>query len=91
MTSTKQKRLERTEETSAAEFHARADALVPLIEKRAEEAEKLGHMTDDVVQAAKILPGLTLYAQAGYQFAVSGTDGGTRDGVRGDLGVRYTW
>jgi len=53
MTSVKQKRLEKAEETSAAEFHARADALVPLIEKRAEEAEKLGHMTDDVVQALR--------------------------------------
>jgi len=41
--------------------------------------------------SAKILPGLTLYAQAGYQFAVSGTDGGTRDGVSGDLGVHYAW
>jgi len=30
-------------------------------------------------------------AQAGYQFAVSGTDGGRRDGVRGDLGVHYAW
>lgn len=41
--------------------------------------------------SAKLLPGLSLYAQAGYQFAVSGTDGGRRDGVRGDLGVHYTW
>jgi outer membrane autotransporter protein len=41
--------------------------------------------------SAKILPGLSLYAQAGYQFAVSGTDGGRRDGVKGDFGVRYAW
>jgi outer membrane autotransporter protein len=41
--------------------------------------------------SARILPGLSLYAQAGYQFAVSGTDGGTRDGVRGDFGAHYTW
>ena len=41
--------------------------------------------------SAKILPGLSLYAQAGYQFAVSGTDGGRRDGVRGDVGVHYAW
>jgi outer membrane autotransporter protein len=41
--------------------------------------------------SAKILPGLNLYAQAGYQFAVSGTDGGRRDGVKGDFGVHYTW
>jgi outer membrane autotransporter protein len=41
--------------------------------------------------SAKILSGLSLYAQAGYQFAVSGTDGGRRDGVKGDFGVHYTW
>ena len=41
--------------------------------------------------SAKLLPGLSLYAQAGYQFAVSGTDGGRRDGVKGDFGVRYSW
>ena len=41
--------------------------------------------------SAKILPGLSLSAQAGYQFAVSGTDGGRRDGVKGDFGVHYAW
>jgi hypothetical protein len=41
--------------------------------------------------SAKILPCLSLYPQAGYQFAVSGTDGGRRDGVKGDFGVRYSW
>ena len=41
--------------------------------------------------SAKIFRGLSLYAQAGYQFAVSGTDGGRRDGVKGDFGVHYTW
>jgi outer membrane autotransporter protein len=41
--------------------------------------------------SARILPGLSLYAQAGYQIAVSGTDGGRRDGVKGDFGVHYTW
>jgi outer membrane autotransporter protein len=41
--------------------------------------------------SAKILPGLSLYAQAGYQFAVSGTDGSRRDGVKGDFGVHYAW
>jgi outer membrane autotransporter protein len=41
--------------------------------------------------SAKILPGLSLYAQGGYQFAVSGTDGGRRDDVKGDVGVHYTW
>jgi outer membrane autotransporter protein len=42
--------------------------------------------------SAKILPGLSLYAQAGYQSAVSGnTDSGRRDGVKGDFGVHYRW
>ncbi len=41
--------------------------------------------------SAKILPGLSIYAQAGYQFAVSDTDGGRRDGVKGNFGAHYTW
>ena len=40
-------------EATAADFHARVDELLPLIEKRAEEAESLGHMTDDVVAALR--------------------------------------
>jgi len=40
---------------------------------------------------AKIKLGLSLYAQAGYQFAVADTDGHKRDGIRGDLGLRYSW
>jgi outer membrane autotransporter protein len=40
---------------------------------------------------AKIIAGLSLYAQAGYQFAVGDTDGHKRDGVRGNLGLRYAW
>ncbi|WP_084788972.1 autotransporter outer membrane beta-barrel domain-containing protein [Bradyrhizobium sp. Cp5.3] len=40
---------------------------------------------------AKIDAGLSLYAQAGYQFAVGNTDGHKRDGVRADLGLRYAW
>jgi indole-3-acetate monooxygenase len=44
---------EKTADTPVAEFHARVDAIVPLIEKRAEEAERLGHMTDDVVDALR--------------------------------------
>ena len=43
----------KTSETTAAEFNARVDALLPLIETRAEEAEALGHMTDDVVDALR--------------------------------------
>ncbi|WP_420993801.1 autotransporter outer membrane beta-barrel domain-containing protein [Cupriavidus sp. 30B13] len=39
----------------------------------------------------RVTPRLSLYAQAGYQFAVGGTDGGRRQGVRGNLGVRYAW
>ncbi len=57
---------------------------VPLLEQ-ATRLEFAGGLS------AKILPGLSLYAQAGYQFAVSGTDGGRRDGVKGDFGVRYSW
>jgi outer membrane autotransporter protein len=33
----------------------------------------------------------SLYANADYQFAVGGTDGGQRDGIRGAAGIRYTW
>jgi outer membrane autotransporter protein len=33
----------------------------------------------------------SFYANADYQFAVSDTDGGRRDGIRGAAGVRYTW
>jgi outer membrane autotransporter protein len=63
--------------------YVRVDA-VPLLEK-ATRLEFAGGLS------AKILPGLSLYAQASYQFAVSGTDGGRRDGVKGDFGVRYSW
>ncbi len=34
---------------------------------------------------------LSFYASADYQFAVGNTDGGRRDGVRGAVGLRYTW
>ncbi|MGY8662713.1 autotransporter outer membrane beta-barrel domain-containing protein [Bradyrhizobium sp. UFLA05-109] len=57
---------------------------VPLLEQ-ATRLEFAGGLS------AKIIPGLSLYAQAGYQFAVSGTDGGKRDGVKGNFGVRYSW
>jgi outer membrane autotransporter protein len=40
---------------------------------------------------AKINSGLSLYAQAGYQFAVADTDGHKRDGIRGDFGLRHSW
>lgn len=53
MTNVSVMRAGKASETTAAEFHARVDALLPLIESRAEEAEKLGHMTDDVVDALR--------------------------------------
>ena len=34
---------------------------------------------------------LSLYAQAGYEFAVGGTDGGRRQGVKGDFGLRLAF
>jgi outer membrane autotransporter protein len=41
---------------------------------------------------AKLNPRLSLYGQAGYQFAVGQTNNGyIRDGVEGDFGLRYTW
>jgi outer membrane autotransporter protein len=37
----------------------------------------------------KLNPNLSFYAQAGYQFA---TDSNIRrDGVKGDVGLRFTW
>jgi outer membrane autotransporter protein len=61
-----------------------ADDPVPLL-AQATRLEFAGGLS------AKLLPGLSLYAQAGYQFAVDGTDGGGRDGVKGNFGVRYSW
>jgi len=41
---------------------------------------------------AKLNPMLSVYAQAGYTFAISGlTDGGLRQGVKGDIGLRLTF
>jgi outer membrane autotransporter protein len=57
---------------------------VPLLEQ-ATRLEFAGGLS------AKIRAGLSLYAQAGYQIAVSGTDGGRRDGVKADFGVHYGW
>lgn len=36
-------------------------------------------------------PKVSLYAQAGYQMAVGGTDGGRRQGAAATVGVRYYW
>jgi len=41
---------------------------------------------------AKVNDLLSFYAQAGYEFSVGGaTDGGTRQGVKGDIGLRLTF
>ncbi|MBB5189575.1 outer membrane autotransporter protein [Silvimonas terrae] len=34
---------------------------------------------------------MTLYDQFGYQFAVSSSEGGSRKGVWGNIGLRYSW
>ena len=41
--------------------------------------------------SVRVNTNVSLYANADYQFAVGNTDGGTRNGVRGAAGVRYTW
>lgn len=38
----------------------------------------------------KLEPNLSFYAQAGYQFAI-GQSNARRDGVKGDIGLRYIW
>jgi OmpA-OmpF porin, OOP family len=40
---------------------------------------------------AKLNARLSLYAQAGYEFAVGGTNGGRRQGIKGDLGLRLNF
>jgi len=47
------KRAEPAADASASEYHARVDALLPLIAERADEAERIGTMTDDVVAALR--------------------------------------
>lgn len=53
MTSVSVLHSEKTAKTSAAEFHVCVDSVLPLIERRADEAESLGHMSDDVVDAMR--------------------------------------
>jgi outer membrane autotransporter protein len=55
---------------------------VPLIEE-ATRLEFAGGLT------AKIGPGVSLYAQAGYQFALDNAF--IRNGIQGDIGLRYVW
>jgi outer membrane autotransporter protein len=57
---------------------------VPLLE-RATRLETAAGLT------ARLTKSWSFYAQGGYQFALNGTDGGRRDGIKGDLGVRYNW
>ena len=58
---------------------------VPLLED-ATRLEMAGGVT------AKLSARLSLFAQAGYQFAVlQGSENTVRNGVKGDFGVRYAW
>lgn len=57
---------------------------IPLLEQ-ASRLEFAGGVT------TRIDKRLDAYLQAGYQFAVGDTAGGRRQGVQGDVGVRYTW
>ena len=53
MTSVSVLHSEKPAKTSAAEFHVCVDSVLPLIERRADESESLGHMSDDVVDAMR--------------------------------------
>jgi outer membrane autotransporter protein len=55
---------------------------VPLIEQ-ATRLEFAGGVT------AKLSQGVSLYAQAGYQFGLDGAF--IRNGIQGDAGLRYAW
>jgi outer membrane autotransporter protein len=57
---------------------------VPLLEQ-ATRLEFGGGIT------AKVNSNLSFYAQGAYQFAVGDTAGGERQGVSGDLGLRFSW
>jgi alkylation response protein AidB-like acyl-CoA dehydrogenase len=47
------KRFDEAAGTTVSEFHDRVDGLLPLIEAKASEAERLGYLTDDVVAALR--------------------------------------
>jgi outer membrane autotransporter protein len=68
---------------NAATLFSGSGTTVPLVEQ-ATRLEVAGGLT------FKLQPNLSFYGQAGYQFAVAPTNAG-RDGVRGDIGLRYTW
>ena len=55
---------------------------MPLIEE-ATRLEFAGGVT------AKLSPGVSLYAQAGYQLGLDGAF--IRSGIQGDVGFRYVW
>ena len=55
---------------------------VPLIEE-ATRLEFAGGV------AAKLGPGVSLYGQAGYQLGLDGAF--ARNGIQGDVGLRYAW
>ena len=57
---------------------------IPLLEQ-ATRLEFAGGVT------TRIDKRFSAHLQAGYQFAVGDTAGGRRQGVEGDVGVRYTW
>jgi outer membrane autotransporter protein len=58
---------------------------VPLLEQ-ATRTQTFGGLT------GKLGEHLSIYAQGGYQFAMEQTNYGIRrDGVQGDVGLRYTW
>jgi alkylation response protein AidB-like acyl-CoA dehydrogenase len=53
MTSANVMRAQKASATPAAGVHASLETLLPLIEKRADEAERIGHLTDDVDAALR--------------------------------------
>ena len=68
---------------NAATSFAGSGIAVPLVEQ-ATRLELAGGLT------FKLQANLSFYTQIGYQFAVAPTNAG-RDGVKGDIGLQYTW
>jgi outer membrane autotransporter protein len=57
-----------------------------LLDEQATRLEFAGGVT------AKLSAQLSLYAQGGYQFAPDQTNNGyIRNGIKGDVGLRYSW
>jgi outer membrane autotransporter protein len=57
---------------------------VPLVQ-RADRLEFAGGVT------YKLNPNWSFFGQLGYQFAVGNPGNTSRDGVKGDVGLRFTW